>query len=419
MTMHELEKKEEGEGELLSLYEVIRSEVNLLIFPFFALDDKDVKRRKELEFKALVERDGKKLEVIWNVSANAKFGFPGPFDRKVHKALEEILTELKLPIQNPILLGSLYNLCKRIGLVATGPNYEKIKAALRRITATSIQSKGTFYLKGRKRWVEDVFHLYERVVFKGEQLPEGVTADENRLFLNTWYLDNLNSGYTKPLDYAYYKSLKDGIAQRLYELLGVKFFGLVMQGKPSLQYSYFTLCQLLPLKPQQQLKYARRQLKSAHEMLQETGFLNYDWQGWMICYHPGPRVIAEINNCKALKAPYPPDEPLLALSSPSKGRLSTEERAQIRCLLEDILAVVGDEHSKHFYIKIAKLALEKPRLQDLIYRCLSEVKYEAHEGLIRTTKGAVFTDKIKRYCKERGINLGLRESQGSLLHFDK
>ena len=44
---------------------------------------------------------------------------------------------------------------------------------------------------------------------------------------------------------------------------------------------------------------------------------------------------------------------------------------------------------------------------DLIYRCLSEVKVEAQEGEIRN-RGAVFTDKLRRYCQRAGIELRLR-----------
>jgi len=81
------------------------------------------------------------------------------------------------------------------------------------------------------------------------------------------------------------------------------------------------------------------------------------------------------------------------------------EEAEAQALVEEILQVVGDEHSRGFYVKLARRALEEPILLDLIYRCLSEVKEEEREGLIRTTKGAVFVDKLKRYCKERGIEL--------------
>jgi len=398
--MGNLVPREEGElikpeEELQVLYEVLRSEVNLLCLPFFALDDKDVRRRKQMEFRAVVERSGRHVEVVWSVSANAKFGYPGPFDRRVHRAVEELLGERPLPLTNPVPLGSLYGLCRRMGLSPSGSNYAKVKLALRRLTAATIESKGSFYLKGRRRWLEDVFHLYDRVVFVGEELPDGTEADQNYLYLSSWYLENFNAGYTRPLDYAYYKSLNNEIARRLYELLGVKFYGLCRHGLTALWYHYETLCRLLPLMPQNELKYARRQLKAAHELLRETGFLEYTWEGWKVCYRPGPRVKAEISRVREL-----PLDPLLGLES--------EQQAEAAALLEEILEVTGDGRSRRFYLKVARLAAKEPRLQELIFRCLSEVKEEKREGLIRTTKGAVFVDKLKRYCQERGIDLGLK-----------
>jgi hypothetical protein len=77
-----------------------------------------------------------------------------------------------------------------------------------------------------------------------------------------------------------------------------------------------------------------------------------------------------------------------------------EKNVNVTPLVHDILAVVGDKHSRAFYIKVARVL--DP---DLIYRALSEVKEEERLGMIRTTKGAVFTDKIKRWAAERGIQL--------------
>ena len=88
--------------------------------------------------------------------------------------------------------------------------------------------------------------------------------------------------------------------------------------------------------------------------------------------------------------------------------VSPGAEAEIQGLAARIIEVTGDEGSRPFYLKIARLTLDKPRLQDLIYLCLSEVEDEARRGVIRTTKGAVFTDKLKRYCQERGIDLGLK-----------
>jgi len=96
--------------------DVVRSEVNFLVLPFFALWDKDVKRRTKTEYRAVIKRGARKLEVVWTVLAQPEFGYPGPFDKNIHKAIEQIISELPRPIQNPIPLGSFHNLCRRMEL---------------------------------------------------------------------------------------------------------------------------------------------------------------------------------------------------------------------------------------------------------------------------------------------------------------
>ncbi len=88
--------------EELKPQEFIRSEVNLLNLPFFALWDKDVRKRSETNYKAVVERGGERLEISWTVAAHQRYGYPGPFDRKVHRAVEQIISSMRPPIANPI-----------------------------------------------------------------------------------------------------------------------------------------------------------------------------------------------------------------------------------------------------------------------------------------------------------------------------
>ena len=109
--------------------------------------------------------------------------------------------------------------CEKMG----GSQYRKIKKAFQKIIATKVVYKGAFYNKEKKKWIEDTFHLYERLISKGEKLDNGGIADTNYLYLNSWYLDNVNANYVKPLDWNYYNSLETPLAQRLYELLSVKF----------------------------------------------------------------------------------------------------------------------------------------------------------------------------------------------------
>jgi len=295
------EEEDRGQERHPLPLEELRTEVNLLLFPFFALNRQEVRRRLETEFRAVVTRDGKRLEILWNVSANPKYGYPGPLDKKVHKTIEQIINERGLPVRNPIPF-TFYELCKRMGVPDSGKNIRNIKQALKRIKTASIESQGAFYSKDEERWIEDVFSLYERVIFKGERLPDGRVADRNYVFLGSWYLQSINAQYVKPLDFSYYRSLESSVSQRLYELLGVKFFGAIRGSRSHIRYKYSTLCQLLPLTRQSYPSYVRRQLDPAHRELEDTGFLSrVVWKeidgtprDWFIYYYPGPRAREEV-----------------------------------------------------------------------------------------------------------------------------
>jgi len=329
--------KEPFREEEIPISEVIRSEVNLLTLPFFTLWDNDVKRRTKTEYRAVITKGMQKLEIAWIVFSSSGFGYPGPFDREVHKAIEQIINELPLPIQNPIPLGSLRNLCKRMGIDKYGGSqYRKIKESLQRITLTGIISKSAFYSKLKRQWVEDTFHLYDRVVFKGRELPNGEIADNNYLYLNSWYLSNINANYVKPIDWSYYKFLETPVAQRLYELLSVKFYGLALKEGNCISYRYSTLCDLLPLTRQSYFSLAKKILDPAHKKLKETGFIsNWSWEevaqkskekDWLIRYYPGRRAREEIERFRGKEQlefmlPPPKDEEIIE----SRMELSAED----------------------------------------------------------------------------------------------
>lgn len=374
----------------------IKSEVNFLVFPFFSLTRKELRKKIETEYRDVVERNGKKMEIFWQVTANAKYGFPGPLDKKVHRAIEQLINERGWPVTNPITF-SIYQLAKMIGIKnpKSGRVYQLIKQALERIVFTGVKSGGTFYHKGKKHWLEKAFHLYDQVIFKGEALPDGSIAETNYLYLSEPYLESLNAFYIKPLDYRYYWSLKREISRRLYEVLGVKFYGL--KDSAYVRFDYFTLCQLLPIAPKKQRFRAKEQLKRHHEELVKTGFLRQVRWGeaeekWIIYYYPGQRALEEIKKAR-LKSRY----------SQMELPFSHEEEMRVKLLVEDILEVTGDRHSEAFYRKIVKLLPE-----DLVRLCISETKYAGRMGRIRRSRARYFTDLIKRMAKERGIELSLK-----------
>ncbi|HGE72000.1 TPA: hypothetical protein ENX78_14270 [Candidatus Poribacteria bacterium] len=285
--------------EKLPIPTFIKSEVNFVRLPFFALSRKDSSNRTETEYRESTERDGKRIEILWTVTANAKFGYPTPFDKKVHKAIESIISRKGLPIKNPIDF-SIYEICKLLNIDAdSGRNYEMVKNALIRTSFAGIQSKGTFYSKNDKRWIEDAFHLYDRIVFIGETLPDGSIAESNYLFLSDWYLKSLNSFYIKPLDYGFFLSLKSNIAGRLYEFLSLQFYGT--GGKPY-SIDYHKLCQVLPIVEQKYLSKAIQNLESAHEELIKKNFISKaEWcekPNWTIVYYPGKKAKEELKSAE-------------------------------------------------------------------------------------------------------------------------
>jgi hypothetical protein len=294
-------------------------------------------------------------------------------------------------------------------LANSGKNKKRIKEALIRIGSNSIYTENTFYLRSERRYWRSGSKLKERggsftlwsVYWKGNILPDGRKADAIYLYLNPPYIISLNNYYIKPIDYDYYSTLKSIIARRLYEILGLKFYGL--RDSPYVRFEYSTLCQLLPIAQQKFLSLAQQVLLAAHEELIETDFLaEVEWEEqkpWFINYYPGDRALEEIAKVREVQTDLVLIEPSPPMPTPTK------EDYEIKALVEDILEITRDEKSRAFYAKVAKVCPS-----DLIYRVLSEVKDEYHRGTIKKSKGALFTDKLKRYCKEWGIDLGLRRS---------
>ena len=347
----------------IDLPKIINSEVNLLVFPFFALERKN--KKLEIVYKEIVKRGNQKTEIIWNVSANPKYGYPGLFDREVHKAIEQIISEIlkeEGEIKNPIPLGSLYNLCKRMDIENYGgTQYKKIKEAFKRIKATSIESKGTFYSKDKKQWIEDIFNLYDRVVFKGEKISDNEIADNNYLFLGSWYLQNLNSFYIKPIDYNYLQSLKSKIASRLYEILGVKFYGLRNKKENFICYRYSKLCQLLPVTSHKYISLAKQQLDPGNNELRDTGFISkFEWsengkEDWLIYYWPGERAKEEIKRAE-IKSINNWTEEYLPVAKPVCVRTRTG-REEVKIFSKERADLVD---------KLVKLNVSKVTAEDLI-----------------------------------------------------
>ncbi len=287
--------------------EIIRPEVNFLLLPFFALSWKEVKKLTKIEYYVRLKRGGEEVKLSWVVSANVDYGIPTPFDKEVKGVVDAIIERAKKPISNPLELPYIAEMARIMGLKPSkngkypGWVYRKIKESFRRMTLTGVDSKGIFYIKGKRTWAEKTFHLYDSVIFRGEKLLDGAIAERNYLWLNDLMLDSINDNYVKPIDYAYFQSLKNYIAKRLYEFLGIKFYGLRNKREQFFRIGYLNLCQLLPITQQKSFSLIKKNLTPAHDELIQTGFLaeveyevTKDRKSFNILYFPGERARREM-----------------------------------------------------------------------------------------------------------------------------
>jgi hypothetical protein len=298
---------QEEAAELIVPEEIIRPEVNFLLLPFFALSWKEVKKLTKIEYQVSVKRKGAEAKLSWTVLPSIEYGIPTPLDKELKGVVDAIISRTKKPISNPLELPYIAEIARMMSLEPNkngkydGHTYKKIKEAFKRMTLTGVESKGAFYAKGKRMWIDDTFHLYERVIFRGEKMLDGAVAEKNYIWLSSLYLDSINNNYVKPIDYTYFQSLKNCIAKRLYEFLGIKFYGLRKKREKFFRIGYLNLYQLLPITPQKSFSLIKKNLDPAHNELIQTGFLaeveyeiTKDRNSFNILYFPGERAIREM-----------------------------------------------------------------------------------------------------------------------------
>ena len=290
----------------LAIPKTLRTEFNFLKFPFFDLGW-DTKRTK-IEINESVETQEGSFKLLWRVSRNIESKFPGDFEKRVHRVVEQIINVAPKPIENPLRIGSIHYIARLMGIVAdSGKNYQDIYSAFKNIVKTSIEAEGTFQLKEAKSksFINDTFHLYDRVIFRGEQLPDGQTADCVYLMLGSWYLQNINNNYVVPLDWKFYNSLQGTITTRMYEFLSIQFFVALERTQSYGDLLYSQVCDYFPLVPQSPAWKAHKQLKKAHDSLTEAKYLDrVEWlentsvDDWVIRYWIGTKAREEYERNK-------------------------------------------------------------------------------------------------------------------------
>ncbi|MDQ2949139.1 MAG: hypothetical protein M3Y27_24910 [Acidobacteriota bacterium] len=279
--------------------------------------------------------DNGEADFKWEVTYNVKHGQPGPLAYKVDTLLVyRRIDEVRRPLPEVIKLGSLSTMCAELGLGSSGNNIGDVKRALHQNASAYITAKIRYKQKnGRERWGEIGYTRYS-VVFTGENLPDGRSADAVYIVLNPSYRDLLNHVELRPLDYDYLVELAPG-PQRLYELLSFPMYGALSNGRDRAKLIYSDYCLYAPQTRYLDFEHVKKQMYKVHAPHRQSGYIvKVDYQetsdregnpDWEIFYTPGDKAFLE-HQAFARRHTDPTSGPIVAAApkpQPSTPRQQT------------------------------------------------------------------------------------------------
>jgi hypothetical protein len=301
------------------------SELNLNRFPFASLWDRDTGKPGSIAIRREIAAGSTKSLFEWVVTAEQTpvgskdyeaRGLPGPFERKVFRAIERVVMARTLrkglPLTNPQAI-EMTEIFEALRITRQGCNYSRVTQALARLKTTTITCSGLVDAKVPTPAKVSMFSPISEIFWAGTKHPgTGLLLTKTHICLPQVYLDSVNAFDIRPIDWDLWLALGSRpLAQRLYEILELKFFGL--KDSPYASFGYDELCQMLPTRPQER-SVAEHTLGRAHDLLKDVtvkradgqermGLLEkveWDWDGAhaQVRYYPDREYMARLRKRK-------------------------------------------------------------------------------------------------------------------------
>jgi len=420
----------------LEAIQIIRTETVLSRLPVHSLS-------KTGEFDIVItRRNGQgEVELHWSVSHSAKYGPPRQLAYKLDTlVVNRRIDEVGRPVPRILKLGSLRDIARELSL---GGDTNQIRRALRQNAFTGITAKLRYRSSlGQERRIEADFTRYG-VVFAGEKLPDGSSADGVYLILNEPYLEVLNHAPVRPLNYEYLKELTPA-AQRFYEIVSYRIYAALKHNHGAAKLPYSDFCTYSALQRYDDYDHFKKQMYKIHRPHLKSGYLERvlyedtrDTDGrtdWIMIYHPGPKARQEFDAyhsrgtaLAAAAAPVAEHSLLKELTSrgitPGQARkllAAAGERQPVLAQLRwgDVLIARGRgriENPPGFYAYLIKEDILPPaEVREPVQRTLSETlepvpeerneaAYEEHcrQIAIQWLRGRYSTDEYNRVLEEK------------------
>ena len=247
---------------------LVKAEGNFEDHPYFTVGNQRGGEGVIQYTNTIRTRDGQELRQTWTVRAIQGLGLPGTLDQDVYVALLQLVDRQGDVPEDGWIGFSLYELVELLRRTHGGRDYRQVKESLERLSSTSIQSKNAFYRKSTKSYVDDTFHLLDRVQHSESTDGLGRRSEKTWVKLSDYFVESYKANYLKGLDADFYWSLNSSVAKRLYRFVDKK-----RNHQSRWEVGLFALRDRIPLSPYKYPSKIKEKLAPAHEELRHKGFL--------------------------------------------------------------------------------------------------------------------------------------------------
>jgi hypothetical protein len=204
--------------------------------------------------------------VRWTVSSRGPL--PGTYERSVFRALEWIAIDDSIvqgaPFENPLVIHPR-DLCERLCWRATQPQFDAIEQAMQTLCHVEIEETAPGRSPRRRGLLRSAIPGSQRSVHRSQTCPQFV------VYFDKSFVDSINAGHVRPLNWSLWIALKDPVAQRILEIIEPEF--AVSEGRTRASIDADLLCSLLPFTPAMSRSRRRTLLEAAHAALIRRGYL--------------------------------------------------------------------------------------------------------------------------------------------------
>jgi hypothetical protein len=396
----QIEAIQEPEGFMTS--DFIKVEKNLTSLGFFTPSTHKIRTPQAKEVSFIRTHEGKRERVSVTIAPSVLSSLPTTADQDKYLALQKLITDRRQDgeaIRNPISFTSAELLRSLDRRVDAGKNYEDIELWLDRMTSTTVISKSAVYFAGRKSWATDRFHVFERAVSIGQELPDGTVADKNYVWLSEWQLENINNNYVLPIDFETYKSLKNYISKALVPILQVWLY--TSQEEGSFEKRYDEFCQYLNVRQYDHLSKIKEKLSPALDELVAHGYISSwrierasDGETYKVVLHHGRKFYADGRKRLAQKATATRKA---SRNRPEQLALVTQDREQSTRARKSVTTETLTGEESVLIEKLLEHGMHRETAMKLVKTTLEEVRRQLEYLPYRTVKknkGGLLRDAI-------------------------